>query len=183
MNQRQMIVNVALDLWTLSRTEQGRYDYTRAICEAMTDEIAVIPTLQSLAMRAAGTNDLLSAQEVLSVFFDEDAVALLLKAPNRYWFWRLMEVASLVQMSAEPGRFTKRRVQEAAMVLRGFPAFHPLLAHERMEHIRDDANGLREAKIALRAAAGLIVLVPSTDRTKHWLVDNPIFFDPVFEPE
>jgi len=180
MNQRNLIVNVSLNLHTLSRTEQGRCDYMRAVCEQITPEIVVTPTLQALARTASGSQKLFNAEEVLAVFFEADATALLLQVPNRYWFWKLMDVTALMHIGAEPARFTRSNLHEAVLVLRGIPAFNPLLVQERLEKVVDDAAGSRETKIALRTAAGLVVLVPSTDRSHFWLVDNPVFFEPAF---
>jgi len=182
MQQRNVTVNIALELYDISRTEQLRIGFGRTLCEPVTHEVLVTPRLQSLAMMAVATNTLLAAEEVLPALFEEDAVALLLKVPNRYWFWKLMEVTALAAIATEAGRFTRARLLEAATLLQGMVGLNPMLTRVMVENIKDDLTGTREAKIALRAAAGLVLLVPSTDGTRHWLVDNPIFFDPAFQP-
>lgn len=169
---------VRLDLHKLARETALALDDQRAVCEPVAIDNLVSTKLQVLAMMAKSGQEPEPAATTLQTFFTEDALQLLLRAPNRYWFWKVVEAVVLMELGAQVPLYGKSTVQQAVAVMRAARIRTASLAS--VYDICSDDNGSRETQICLRTAQGLAVLVPSRDGKSFYLADNPVFFDQSF---
>lgn len=130
--------------------------------------------LYSLACRKQGAAHL-SDFEVLQTFFNDEAYVLLLRMPNRYWFWRVVQLACVADDGADDKLLTRQCLQSAILAIRReYSSKYDL--RKRIEDLEDDDLRRRDFQIASRAVAG-ICLVQTRGGEFDVIVDNPLFFE------
>jgi hypothetical protein len=110
---------------------------------------------------------LILQKELLHVFCEPAAAALLMRLPNRYWFWSAIKGA-IMQVDDEgmAKPLTQEQVALAlAEIRRGYTAKY---------NLRTSLAELNQAQVASRTAAG-VILVRSCFGELDEVVFNPIF--------
>lgn len=118
--------------------------------------------------------------DIMPTFFTEQAIGVLRKMPNLYWFWCVVANAVIADDGDDSEHLGKASVQDAVLAVRRDHAFKYNL-QKPLAELADNRTGdaRREVQIASRAAAGLILIKVHACELDEML-DNPLFFDATF---
>ncbi|MFA7341420.1 MAG: hypothetical protein WC028_31850 [Candidatus Obscuribacterales bacterium] len=138
--------------------------------------------IYKLALATRGV-DSLSNPEILPTFFTAEAVVLLLRVPNIYWFWRTVHEACLHDHDADDALLSKASVVRGIKEIRSSHSYQFNLGQGLADLVDDpkaEGQSRRETQIALRAVAGLILVKCGSLWDPASIIDNPFFFEPSF---
>lgn len=151
-----------------------RKEHMAGIAESVPPSHSCLSTeLYRLALEMRGVESLLD-REVLPTFMSEDAAALLLKMPNRYFFWATLSQAL---PSTDELPLTKEHIQHGVRAQR-LSASYKYQVQKRLADLGGSPMELA-AKVASRVTVGL-VLIKRNFGEHDEVVDNEIFFNEEF---
>lgn len=167
-------------LYSLALSQRDeKIPYLRPHAEPF-DENHLPIELHQLACSTRGSVTLGNA-DILPAFFTRAAIRMLVKMPNLYWFWSVVVYAVTADDGDKHKRLGKASIQNGVKNLRRDYARRFDLTKPLAMLADEDGNASREAQIAARATAGLIlILVKDRTRELHEIRDNPLFFDTTF---
>lgn len=136
--------------------------------------------LHSLACRLNGESkgvwSHLENEQVLPVFFSDDAADILLRMPNLFWFWRVVHATVDGTDAEHVGRMSAEHVRAGIQSVRQGEGQRFDLA-QPMADIADGGNaGARDRRLAKRAVYGIVLVQPGGDEDSPF-IDNPLFFE------
>lgn len=119
--------------------------------------------LYALALEATDS-DSLDEAEILPVFFTEEACSLLFRLPNLFWFWRIVNAATL--HADDLGPISLESVRKAMIETRNHAA--------RTYNLSAPLESLSPAELVSRAANGIILTTGGLPEERK-IVVNIIF--------
>lgn len=157
-----------LRLYQLADSQCGVYSYETGRLQPLKDDMHS-PALYRLAVDFT-LRSLHLDKDLLKVFCEPDAAALLMRLPNRYWFWSAIRTAIL--QIGDDGLDTLLTLEHVS---------HSLAELRRnvacKYNLRRPMTELSPPQIASRALAG-VILVKSSFMGDH----DEILFNPIFAP-
>lgn len=172
-----MTNNFRKALYQLAQAQRAEKIYLQSRLQPF--DVSHLPQeLYSLACRVKGVESMRN-DEILPVFFSEDATTILLRMPNQYWMWWVLQHAVLVTDGGDSKIGRDDIIHGVHQVRNQYT--HKYNLRETIATLTPSADGKasRESKIASRAAEGL-VLIKTNPFEFDEMVDNPLFFDPQF---
>ncbi|MBK8219492.1 MAG: hypothetical protein IPK73_00590 [Candidatus Obscuribacter sp.] len=173
-----MTKNFRQALYQLAQAQRAEKIYLQSRLQPF-DASHLPQELYNLACRVMGVQSMRN-DEVLPVFFSEEATAILMRMPNQYWMWWVLQQAVLSTDAGEDSKIGRDDIIHGVQQVRNQYA-HKYNLRETIATLTPSADGKasRESKIASRAAEGLVLIKTNAFELDE-MVDNPLFFDPQF---
>lgn len=121
--------------------------------------------ISSLARSVSGNKEL-PTEDILSVFFTDEAVTVLHKLPNRYWFWQVIKGAAAIHQN---GDFSEKIDVETLREV--VTVFRERLCEQREIDLDTSNFVLNNEVCAYWQALGIVLF----DEERMTRVRNPIF--------